>query len=104
MTEAERRYELNSLLQEILGSNFVYFQPPENLKLHFPCIIYELSGKDVLHANDAKYRKVRRYTVTVVDKDPDSIIPLKIEELPLCTFDRVYVADNIYHSVYTLYY
>lgn len=104
MTETERRYELNSLLKEILGSDFVYYQPPENLKLHFPCIIYELSSKDVRYANDAKYRKMRRYTVTVIDKNPDSDIPLRVEELPLCSFDRMFATDNIYHSVYTLYY
>lgn len=104
MTETERRYELNSLFKEILGSNFVYYQPPENLKLQFPCIIYSLGNKDVKYANDAKYRKMRKYTVTVVDKNPDSEIPLMVEELPFCTFDRMYASDNLYHTVYTLFY
>lgn len=104
MTESEKRVELNSILETILGSTNVYFQPPENLKLKFPCIIYDWTANDRLSADDMKYRKMRRYSVTVVDKNPDSGIPDKVEELPFCSLDRRYVSDNIYHTVYTLYY
>ena len=104
MTPSERRIELNSILQGILDSTNVYFQPPENLKLNFPCIIYSLEGKDVRFADDGKYTKTRKYTVTVVDKNPDSDICERLEELPLCRFDRRYTSDNIYHTVYSLYY
>lgn len=104
MTTTERRYELNSLLKEVLGSGYVYYQPPENLKLHFPCIIYSLDGQDVRFADNGRYTKQRKYSVTVVDKDPDSDICEKLEELPMCRFDRRYSSDNIYHTVYSLYY
>lgn len=104
MTTTERRYELNSLLKEVLGSSYVYYQPPENLKLHFPCIIYSIDGQDVRFADNGKYTKQRKYSVTVVDKDPDSDICEKLEELPMCRFDRRYSSDNIYHTVYSLYY
>jgi len=30
------RLELQNLLENILGSRNVYFQPPENLKLNYP--------------------------------------------------------------------
>ena len=104
MTATERRYELNSLLKEILGSDNVYYQPPENLKLNFPCIIYELNGKEVRFADNDKYTSMRRYSVTIVDKNPDSEIPERLEQLPLTRFNRRYVADNIYHCTYSLYY
>ena len=104
MTPTERRIELNSILKEILGSDNVYYQPPENLKLKFPCIIYELEGKDVKFADDGKYTSKRKYSVTIVDKNPDTEIPERLEQLPLTRFNRRYVADNIYHSVYSLYY
>ena len=102
MTPTERRYELNSLLKDICSN--VYFQPPENLKLNFPCIVYSLEGKDVRFADDGKYTKTRKYTVTVVDKNPDSDICENLEELSFCRFDRRYSSDNIYHTVYSLYY
>lgn len=104
MTETEKRIELNSIFEDILGSKNVYFQPPENLKLKFPCIIYDWSANERLFADNSKYRKMRRYSVTVVDKNPDSEIPDRLEALDFCSFDRRYCADNIYHTVYTLYY
>ena len=104
MTPTERRIELNSILKEILGSDNVYYQPPENLKLKFPCIIYELEGKDVKFADNGKYMSKRKYSVTIVDKNPDTEIPERLEQLPLTRFNRRYVADNIYHSVYSIYY
>ena len=103
MTETEKRIELNSRLETILGSTNVYYQPPENLKLKFPCIIYEWDSQDNLYANDNKYRKLRRYNITVVDKNPDSDIPDKVGALPLCSFGRRYISNNIYHTVYSIY-
>lgn len=38
-----RRYELQAVLEGILGSGNVYFQPPENLKMRYDCIVYERS-------------------------------------------------------------
>ena len=35
--------DLQVVLQEIMGDHKVYYQPPENLKLTYPCIIYETS-------------------------------------------------------------
>lgn len=32
-----RRYELQAVLEGILGSGNVYFQPPENLKMRYDC-------------------------------------------------------------------
>lgn len=105
MTATERRYELHSLLKTILGSDNVYYQPPENLKLKFPCIIYDLEGKDVKYADDYKYSSMRKYQLTVVDKNPDSEIPDSIEDaLNFCRFDRRYIKDNIYHYAFSLYY
>lgn len=46
----------------------------------------------------------KRYQVTVVDKNPDSVIHEKVLKLPLCKFDRHYNKDNLNHDVYTLYF
>ena len=37
-----KRVDLGNKLKEILGSNNVYFQPPDNLKMVYPCIRYRL--------------------------------------------------------------
>ena len=37
------RLNLHNSLIEALGTKSVYFQPPESVKLVYPCIIYEES-------------------------------------------------------------
>lgn len=101
----DRRLELHEKLCEILGSRYVYFQPPESIKLHYPCIIYSLSNVDMKHADNFLYLHKNRYMVMVVDEDPDSKIHEDIfNTLPLCSFDRSYTSDNLNHRVLTLYY
>ena len=82
----------------------VYFQPPENLKITYPCIIYERSSGRTNFADNKPYRFGKLYSITVIDSNPDSPIPDKISELPCCTFDRHYVADNLNHDVFEIYF
>lgn len=101
---ARSRLELQSVLEEILGSRNVYFQPPESFKLKYPCILFELSDIWVDHADDDIYRKFKQYMITAIDKDPDSELPDKINDLKYCEMDRFYVSNNLNHWVFTLYF
>jgi len=98
------RLDLQTLLETILGSRNVYFQPPSTVQMKYPCIIYELDNFDTKYANDQLYKTRTRYQVTVVDKNPDSEIPAKVAKLPMCAFNRHHTADNLNHDVYNLYY
>lgn len=99
-----KRVDLQSLLETILGTNKVYFQPPANVLMQYPCIRYTYSRKRTIFADNSPYRHKQSYQVTLITKDPDSTIPDKISELSLCMFDRFFVADNLNHFVFTLYY
>lgn len=99
-----RRLELHKVLTRVLGTENVYFQPPASIQMKYPCIIYGRAGDKPIHANNYLYLRKKRYTVTVVDKNPDSVIPDRVAQLPLCKFDRHYNVDNLNHDVYTLYY
>ena len=99
-----RREALHNIFVEILGSQNVYFQPPESIKLKYPCIIYETARPSIFHANDKKYLRRKCYSVSVIDRDPDSPISEKIANLPLCSFDRWYASDYMNHFIYTIYY
>lgn len=101
---ARARIELQVLLEEVLGSRNVYFQPPESLKLHYPCIVYERSDLRIDRANNHLYRKKNCYTVTVIDRNPDSEILDRMAELEYCGFDRHFVSDNLNHDVFRLYF
>lgn len=100
----DRREQLGKLLRSILGSNEVYFQRPESKKMDYPAIVYALSGIPSLYADDGVYLSGRKYSVTLIDKDPDSPFVEKIAALPTCRFDRPYRADNLNHWVFTLHY
>ena len=98
------RADLQIRFEDILGSKNVYFQPPESIKLKYPCIIYSLADIYTRNANDKHYSMQKMYNVTVISRDPDNKIAEAILDYPLTRFDRRYVADNLYHDILTLYY
>jgi hypothetical protein len=98
------RVQLNQLLKSLLGSDNVYYQPPENISLKYPCIIYGLESINTKFADNNPYSTKNRYKITILDSNPDSLIPDKIGKLESSIFDRIYKKDNINHFVYKLYY
>lgn len=98
------RIELQTKLEELLGSSNVYYQPPENLKMSYPAIVYSLDDIKRTSADDVAYLQTRCYEIIVIDKKPDNVVIDKILNLPLCDFNRHYVADNLNHYVFTLYF
>lgn len=95
-----------SELQEILtvAAGKAYFQPPENLKMDFPCIVYQLSDLHTEFADNAPYARKKRYQITVIDADPDTDIFDKISALPMCSFDRFFTANLLNHFVFRLFF
>lgn len=100
----DRRPNLQTLLEQILGSENVYFQPPATLRIQYPAIIYSRSNMDSRYANNSVYTTDVAYKVIVVDKNPDSETVDKISKLPKCSFNSHYVADNLNHDVFIIYY
>lgn len=98
------RLQLQSLLEQILGTSEVYFQPPATVSLTYPCIIYKRDLSVTESADNLPYRQMKRYQVIVIDRDPDSAIPDKIANLPLCLYNRFYTADNLNHDVFNLFF
>lgn len=82
----------------------VYFQPPDNLSMNYPCIRYELSSAEVKHANNMPYAREKEYILTVIDRNPNSKIPDKLGTLPKCRFSRFYTAAGLNHFVFYLYF
>lgn len=97
-----RRLELHQLLETFVDN--VYFQPPTNAQLIYPCIIYKRDFADTKFADDNPYHHTLRYMVTVVDRDPDSSIPSKVAKMPMSLFNRFYTADNLNHDVYSVFF
>ena len=98
------RIELHQIFKNILGSSHVYFQPPNNLQMKYPCILYKHTDYFSTSVDNIRYYAKKQYTIMVITKDPDSLIAEKVLALPYTRFDRSYVADNLYHKVITIYF
>lgn len=105
MDTEQKRTELHNILKEVLGSNNVYFQPPESKKLSYPCVIYARNYANTRYADNKTYSFTYRYQITYIDRDPYSDFAERlVQRLPMCIFDRHYTADNLNHEVLNLYY
>lgn len=98
------RLELQSKFEDVLGSRNVYFQPPSSVRMQYPAIVYSRKDIEGRFANDEIYRKLPCYEAILIDKNPDSEFIDKILDLPYCSFDRHYEADNLNHDVFTIFY
>lgn len=101
---ARPRLELHAILEDILGSSNVYFQPPESTKIQYPAIVYNVDNVFDFFADNRKYIYERGYMVTYIDWDPDSEVLAKLLNLPMCSFVRHYEADNLNHDIFLIYY
>ena len=99
-----KRTDLQALLEATLGSRNVYFQPPPTIKMQYDAIRYVRKSIDNTFADDSVYKQDQAYELTVMYRDPDSDLPMRISRLPKCSFDRHYAVDNLNHDVFTLYY
>lgn len=98
-----KRYELHDEL--LLFTDKVYFQPPSNVQLKYPCIVYKKEPGVSTYANDHRYRHKTQYQLTVIDRNPDSVIAEEIcDTMMYATVSNVFVLDNLNHTIVTLHY
>ena len=100
-----RRIELQSKLEGILGTNQVYFQPPASVKILYPCFVYRIGSGDAKYANNMTYSYVNSYDVLYITKRPDlDMIDQVLRELPMCRLNNTYCSEGLNHYAFTLYY
>lgn len=98
------RLEFQAILEEILGSRNVYFQPPASVRLKYPAIVYKRTSIDNLPADNLVYKQDTCYEVVVIDPDPDSRIVYDISKFPKCRHINHFVEDNLNHDAFRIYY
>lgn len=96
--------QLQTLLEGILGSAHVYFQPPDDIKMAYPAIVYNLDAEDVKRADNRPYARKLRWIVTLISRDPLDPVRDQLADLPYCSFERAYPADRLNHQVFNLYF
>lgn len=99
------RKELGKKLREILGTDNVYFQPPNNTKINYPCIIYNKERQKIGNSDDIHYLVFDKYEVLVIDRNSDSEIANNIcSSFDYSRVERHFVKDNLNQTTLTIYY
>ena len=104
MAQPVRRHMLQALLETIVGTTRVYFQPPPGVELQYPCIVYNLESVRTDFADNAPYKIHDRYQVTYIDRSPVSGVPRQIQQLPMSRFTSFFVVDGLNHYNHVVYY
>lgn len=99
------RIELQTKLENLLGSRNVYFQPPESSKMKYPAIIYDLYRVQQRFAGDSSYKRVPGWSVTIIDRNEDvEWIDKMLDSFAYCSLERAYKGDNLAHYSFIVYY
>lgn len=100
-----RRRELHAIFKQLLGAGVsLYYQPPDSTQMEYPAIVYSRERLKNEHADNKLYVATWAYSVTVIDSDPDSEIPNKINTLPMTSMNNMFVSEGLYHTSFTLYF
>lgn len=94
---------LRNKLMDILGNSNVYYNPPENYKIKYPCIVFYMDDVQRIGADNIGYAMFHRYLLTYISYDPNETVVDALLELPSSSFVRSYKADNLDHSVINIY-
>lgn len=97
------RMPFHRKLAETLGSDHVYFEPPEGLKIQYPCIVYIQKPGLLRHANNTPYNYRHNYQVTYMTKVADDDTVLDLVMTPMTRFVRNFTADNLHHYVFEMF-
>ena len=98
---AKTRQDLQNYLVTLCPN--VYFQPPENKKLKYDCIVYSRTRIDGTFANNEVYKLDHGYKLIYVHRNPDDPLIDVIAKIPTCRFQREFVVDQLYHDEYIIY-
>jgi hypothetical protein len=98
------REELQSLLEETLGSHNVYHQSPPNTGMKYPCIVYRFDKVKVKKADNIPYMVTGRWEIHHMYKQSkNSLLEKMLFIAPYVTHDRQIVKEGIYNDYYTIY-
>jgi len=98
------RQQFQAVLEALQPGFKVYFQPGATITMEYPCIVYQRDPGSTKFANGKPYRFEQQYQVTLISRQPDMPIFDKLAALPKSTHARFFVADNLNHDVFSIYF
>lgn len=97
------RDEFHIRLQSIAPHYRIYFQPPSDIKMAYPAIVYELDRVVKKRADNRSYLQNRRYQVKLITKNPDDPVFDALASLVHSEFERHYTLESLNHFVFNIY-
>lgn len=98
------RIKMGEKLKTVPGVKRVYFRPPPNVKLEYPCIIYNREEMDTESADDRHYLIYDKWAVTAIGFKSDDDIPRWIlSNFPKSRHTQSYNSDNLLHDRFRIY-
>lgn len=97
-----QRVQLQAALELIVPH--VYFQPPDDVQMDYPAIVYARARADTRHADNVPYTVTKQYQLTLITQDPDDVAFDKIAALSSCVHERNFPANGLNHDVFNLYF
>lgn len=97
------RADLQIFLEQLLGNENVYFDPPESKKIKYPAIIYKLNDIKTTCANNHSYTMTPGYQLILIDSDPDSEYVDVLINVRYCRFVRHYPSNGLHHWIFNIY-
>lgn len=98
------RLEFQTLLEGFGNGVTVYFQPPPDVQMVYPAIVYNRDYLTNEFADNIPYKGTIRYQVTLIDANPDSPLHSLLMAMPMMRFVRHYTSANLNHDIYDVYF
>jgi hypothetical protein len=98
------RLDFQTALAALQDGVAVYFQPPPNVSMVYPAIVYNRDIRAVSYADNGIHSQTHRYQVTVIDRDPDSLLPDLVGDMPLSTRVRHFTTEGLHHDIFYVYF
>ena len=98
-----KRVDIQEKFKFLLGSNNVYYQPPANLKMKYPAIVYSLDGLDVKRFDNARLINKNCFSVThIYRNESENLVETMLKNFEYISFDNRSIVDGIYNDHYTI--
>lgn len=101
---ARSRLDFHQKLESVLGSKNLYFQPPMNLVMQYPCIRYTYAKDASAQADNKNYIRHREYQVVYISRSASLDMVDKLLELPMSSVARTWTVDGLHHTAIDIYY
>lgn len=97
------RVDLHNELLKFMPN--VYFQPPSNIEMQYPCIVYDKLAPVDLYADNELYLSFQPYQITLAEHNPDSTIAKEIvRHFQNCRITNHFVLDNLNQTTLNLHF